>query len=193
MNWALAIATIFATLISPLLAVRVQKIIEKSSEKRNIKINIFTELMATRSAESRLSNEHVRALNMIDLAFYGDIKRSINKRTKSEKKVLDAWKEYFTHLCTHCPENESGSAIWNQNSDRLFVSLLSVMAEDIGYEFDRVHLQNAIYRPIAHGQMNLDNQKIRKGLASIFSGESALKMDVVSFPDAPDIHKSQEN
>ncbi|PRW24798.1 hypothetical protein CSC03_2983 [Enterobacter hormaechei] len=41
--------------------------------------------------------------------------------------------------------------------------------------------------------MNLDNQKIRKGLASIFSGESALKMDVVSFPDAPDIHKSQEN
>ncbi|AWZ98354.1 hypothetical protein CSB67_0873 [Enterobacter hormaechei] len=67
------------------------------------------------------------------------------------------------------------------------------MAEDIGYEFDRVHLQNAIYRPIAHGQMNLDNQKIRKGLASIFSGESALKMDVVSFPDAPDIHKSQEN
>lgn len=34
MNWALAIATIFATLISPLLAVRVQKIIEKSSEKK---------------------------------------------------------------------------------------------------------------------------------------------------------------
>ncbi|MER1680562.1 hypothetical protein KC846_19100, partial [Enterobacter hormaechei] len=68
MNWALAIATIFATLISPLLAVRVQKIIEKSTEKRNIKINIFTELMATRSAEARLSNEHVRALNMIDLA-----------------------------------------------------------------------------------------------------------------------------
>lgn len=36
------------------------------------------------------------------------------------------------------------------------------MAEDIGYEFDRVHLQNAIYRPIAHGQMNLDNQKFVK-------------------------------
>lgn len=37
MNWALAIATIFATLISPLLAVRVQKIIEKSSEKEILK------------------------------------------------------------------------------------------------------------------------------------------------------------
>ncbi len=90
MSWALAIATIFATLLSPLLAVRVQKLIEKHSEKRNIKVNIFTELMATRSTAARLSNEHVRALNMIDLAFYGDIKGSISKRTKSEKKVLDA-------------------------------------------------------------------------------------------------------
>ena len=26
-----------------------------------------------------------------------------------------------------------------------------VMAEDIGYDFDRVHLQNAIYIPVAHG------------------------------------------
>lgn len=34
MNWALAIATIFATLISPLLAVRVQKIIEKAQKKK---------------------------------------------------------------------------------------------------------------------------------------------------------------
>ncbi|WP_152082732.1 DUF6680 family protein [Enterobacter oligotrophicus] len=191
MNWALAIATIFATLFSPLLAVRVQKLIEKHSEKRNIKVNIFTELMATRSTAARLSNEHVRALNMIDLAFYGDIKRSISKRTKSEKKVLDAWKEYFTHLCTHCPENESGNTLWNQTSDRLFVNLLSVMAEDIGYDFDRVHLQNAIYIPVAHGQMNLDNQKIRKGLASIFSGETALKMDVISFPESSDDQKSQ--
>ncbi|HGY4245020.1 TPA: DUF6680 family protein, partial [Citrobacter freundii] len=191
MSWALAIATIFATLLSPLLAVRVQKLIEKHSEKRNIKVNIFTELMATRSAAARLSNEHVRALNMIDLAFYGDIKGSINKRTKSEKKVLDAWKEYFTHLCTHCPESESGNTLWNQTSDRLFVNLLSVMAEDIGYDFDRVHLQNAIYIPVAHGQMNLDNQKIRKGLASIFSGETALKMDVVSFPESSDAQNSQ--
>jgi len=183
MNWALAVATIFATLFSPLIAVRVQKLIEKYSEKRSIKVNIFTELMATRAAPARLSNDHVRALNMIDLAFYGDIKNDKHRRTKSEKKVLDAWKEYFTHLCTHCPSNESGSTIWNQNSDNLFVTLLSVMAEDIGYEFDRVHLQNAIYIPLAHGQMNLDNEKIRKGLASVFSGEGTLKMDVVSFPE----------
>lgn len=187
MSWALAIATIFATLFSPLIAVRVQKLIEKYSEKRSVKVNIFTELMATRAAPARLSNEHVRALNMIDLAFYGDIKNGKHKRTKSEKKVLDAWKEYFTHLCTPCPDNESGNAIWNQTSDSLFVTLLSVMAEDIGYEFDRVHLQNAIYIPIAHGQMNLENEKIRKGLASIFSGEGTLKMDVVSFPDKDNV------
>ncbi|HGY5112129.1 TPA: DUF6680 family protein, partial [Citrobacter braakii] len=53
---------------------------------------------------------------------------------------------------------------------RLFANLLSVMAKDIGYDFDRVHLQNTIYIAVAHGQINLDNLKIRKGMASIFSG-----------------------
>ena len=44
------------------------------------------------------------------------------------------------------------------------------MAKDIGYDFDRVHLQNTIYIAVAHGHINLDNLKIRKGMASIFSG-----------------------
>ncbi|HGY4930351.1 MULTISPECIES: DUF6680 family protein [Citrobacter] len=60
--------------------------------------------------------------------------------------------------------------MWDQTSHRLFANLLSVMAKDIGYDFDRVHLQNTIYIAVAHGQINLDNLKIRKGMASIFSG-----------------------
>ncbi|MBO4157710.1 hypothetical protein LH671_00350 [Enterobacter kobei] len=86
MNLALAIATVFATLFSPLIAVRVQKYLEKKSEKQTIKVKIFSQLMATRAISSRLLPEHVQALNMIDLAFYGDIRRGKVKRSDSEKK-----------------------------------------------------------------------------------------------------------
>ncbi|WPS08506.1 DUF6680 family protein [Klebsiella aerogenes] len=33
--------------------------------------------MATRSQNARLSNEHVRALNMIDIAFYGRVRKGL--------------------------------------------------------------------------------------------------------------------
>lgn len=179
---ALAIATVFTTLISPLLAVRAQKFIEKRSEQKTLKINIFTQLMATRSPNTRLSNEHVRALNMIDLAFYGKIKKGQPKRTKTEKNVLSAWKLYLSHLNIPFPDNESAGYVWNNNSNELFLDLLSSIAEDLGYDFDRSQLQNAIYSPIAHGDLENDQIKIRKGLASVLSGEIPLKMEVTKTP-----------
>ena len=51
---------------------------------------IFRTLMATRA--TRLSAEHVQALNGIELTFYGG--------GKKEKKVLEAWKAYHDHLNT---------------------------------------------------------------------------------------------
>ncbi|MCK7139068.1 hypothetical protein L8O39_14950 [Enterobacter kobei] len=82
----MAASPVFATLFSPLIAVRVQKYLEKKSEKQTIKVKIFSQLMATRAISSRLLPEHVQALNMIDLAFYGDIRRGKVKRSDSEKK-----------------------------------------------------------------------------------------------------------
>lgn len=180
MTWLISILAVLATLISPLLAVQVQKFIERYNSKKELKINVFTQLMATRSPSAKLSNEHVRALNMIDLAFYGKIRKGHPKRTSSEQDVLNLWKEYFAHLSSSCPDNETGSTIWNQTSHNLFLNLLSSMAKDIGYDFDRVHLQNAIYSPIAHGDLEKDQFKIRKGLAAILAGEQTMKVELTS-------------
>ena len=73
---------ILAVLLSPVIAVQVQKGIEKWREGRNRKLLIFKTLMATRG--SRLSPAYVEALNMIDLEF--------NTKKTKEKKVLNAWK-----------------------------------------------------------------------------------------------------
>jgi len=72
---------ILAVLASPLIAVQVQKRIEKLRDKRSKKLQIFHTLMSTRG--SRLSPAHVGALNMIDSVF--------SPKRSAEKKVLDAW------------------------------------------------------------------------------------------------------
>ncbi len=59
-----------ATFLGPILAVQAQKWVEAFRERRRRKISVFEQLMATRG--SRVSPEHVRALNMIDLVFYGE-------------------------------------------------------------------------------------------------------------------------
>jgi len=180
MSLTLAIATVLATLFSPIIAIRVQKYLEKKSEKQTIKVKIFSQLMATRAISSRLLPEHIQALNMIDLAFYGDIKRGKNHRSDTEKKVIIAWKEYFSHLCSIFPKTEPGAEFWYQKSNQLFLDLLYEMATDVGYEFDKVYLENAIYSPIAHGDINMDYLKIRKGLASLLSGENPVKVDLIN-------------
>jgi hypothetical protein len=82
-DWAI----VFATLMGPVLAVQAQKWIESLRRTSEAKDLIFKSLMATRGA--RLSPEHVRALNMIDLTFYG---KGVSRRTKMEQNVLDAWR-----------------------------------------------------------------------------------------------------
>ncbi|MDK7600923.1 DUF6680 family protein [Citrobacter freundii] len=86
MSLILAITTVFATLFSPIIAIRVQKYLEGKSQKQTVKVKIFSQLMATRAVSSRLLPEHVQALNMIDLAFHGDVKRGKTNRSDTEKK-----------------------------------------------------------------------------------------------------------
>lgn len=81
-GWGFAIGTIIATLFGRIVAVQVQKFLEKASESRNEKMWIFRTLIATRG--STFAADHVRALSMIDLAFKfsekitsGDIKSLI--------------------------------------------------------------------------------------------------------------------
>src|SRR5438034_8791127 len=91
-DWVL----VSATVLGPVLAVQAQKWVERSREKRNRKDWVFLTLMATRAAT--LSGEHVRALNTIDLAFYGSRVLGRNIRSRKDQSVIDAWREYYDHL-----------------------------------------------------------------------------------------------
>lgn len=174
-DWLWPAATVLATVVGPILAVQAQKAIERAQERNRRKSWVFHQLMATRV--SRLSPDHVQALNMIDLAFYGRRDFGKHRATRTEIAVTDAWHEYLDHLST---KTEDGT--WAARSDELFTNLLSAMAEDVGYSFDRVQLKKGAYSPIAHGEQEQQVQAMRQLLREVLSGERAVKMEVTTFP-----------
>lgn len=176
-NWSV----ILATLLGPVLAVQAQKAIERARERRSRKSLVFHQLMSSRAA--RVSPEHVQALNMIDLAFYGQHIFGIHRRSKSEQSVIAAWREYHDHLNTKVVDD--ALRIWHINGDELFINMLFAMAGDVGYKFDRVQLKKGSYSPIAHGELEDQQSALRKLAIDVLAGNTPLKMEVTSLPIHP--------
>ena len=81
------VATIIAIILGPILAVQVQKLIERLHQRRDERIKIFMTLLTTKG---RLVPEHVQALNAIHFFFRGE--------RKKDKAVVEAWDLYRDHL-----------------------------------------------------------------------------------------------
>jgi hypothetical protein len=60
------------------------------------------------------------------------------------------------------------------------------MSQALGYDFDRVQLRREIYYPRVHGETELQNQAIRRGLVKVLSGEQPIPMNVIGFPVSKD-------
>lgn len=102
---------------------------------------------------------------MIDVEFYGG--------SRAEKQVAIAWKEYLDHL-----NGTPSAANWANRGNDLFVELLHKMAVCLGYDFDKVHIKNQSYSPIAHGNLEAEQNLIRRGTIALLRGELALPVKV---------------
>ena len=169
-----------AVLIGPILAVQIQKKLEQFRERKQSRLSIFRVLMSTRA--QRLHREHVQALNMIDIEFYGRkipfIK--IKYQTKKEQVVTHAWKSYNSHL--NKVKDYPDINIWISKSEDLFTDLLYALSQAMNYDFDKVQLQRDCYRPIAHGDLETTQANILKGLELVLSGEKPLPMFITNIP-----------
>lgn len=161
MDWNL-VAIVVATVAGPILAVQAQKYLERHRDQKRAKDTIFRVLMATRA--TRLSGEHVQALNGIELAFYGT--------DKKQKKVLEAWKAYHDHLNTKF--DKTAATEWSVRQIDLFIDLLHEMAVCLGYDFDKTNIKNSWYSPEAHGTIEQEWNIIRGGMAEILTGKRSL-------------------
>jgi len=177
-DWVIA----SATLIGPILAVQAQKLVERARETRGRKLWVFHTLMATRGG--RLHADHVRALNMIDLTFYGPVRFGRAWRSKRDQAVLDSWKEYLDHLADPAHAAPANPEAVFAQRDELFVNMLFTMGKCLGYEFDRVQLKKGGYSPAAHGQNEERVQNLVTAATDVLQGNRALRI-------APVVHEVQ--
>jgi hypothetical protein len=115
--------------------------------------------MATRAAV--LSVSHVEALNAVPIDFYGD------------KKVIDAWEEYFEHL-TNAP---SDNPAWGPKRIDLLIELLVLIGSRVGYDFN-VAQMHRIYFPKALGELDEEQNFIRKSVVALFTGHQHFPVEI---------------
>lgn len=160
MDWS-ALAIVLATALGPVLAVWAS---EYRQEKRAVSERrkwVFHTLWATRT--SRLSQDHVAALNQIDLAF----------PAKDFPKISEAWGLYLAHLNIQAAATEAGQTLWFQTASNLLSDLVHLMASDIGYPLPKT-LVNSAYYPGAHVSLEQDQAELKKMLLELLRGERAL-------------------
>jgi len=179
---------ILATLAGPVLAVQTQKFIERATERKQGQRRIFDVLMATRA--TRVSPAHVEALNAIDIQFRGNGWRV---PTAKEREVLKRWRIYADHLNLDVDEaSEAKVTAWNVNGYELFADLLEALAKALGYSFDRVELKRGVYWPKAHGDAEIRQRIIERGLLEVLIGKQPLAMRVVDFPVSEEAFELQQ-
>lgn len=174
---------ILATLLSPLIAVQVQKWIEQATERRSAQRQVFYDLMATRA--TRIAPKHVEALNRIDIEF--------NAKNRLDREVINRWRIYADHLNIGVDDaNEAAITQWNIRGDELFTDLLQALSTALGYPFDRVQLRRGIYYPRAHNQAEMRREIFEREILRLLLGHTSLNMKVTEFPVSDDAIELQK-
>jgi hypothetical protein len=169
---------VLATLGGPVIAVQTQKWIERASERGRRRQWIFTALMANRA--TRLSDEYVRALNLIDLEF--SPKRF---RGSADRRVIDTWRALFGELGNGPPDDNQDlnlARAWNDRVTERLVDLLSAMSTALGYTFSAEELRRGIYYPKGRVDLEQSQIAIMHGLSKIIQGRASLPMKITEVP-----------
>jgi len=170
------IITVAAIVLGPILAVLVDKIRQSWTDHKSRKLSVFRSLMRTRRV--RLDPEHVGALNLVDLEFYG------------RSRVIAAFSSYMNHLSSPMPSEEGQDRFFEQRDD-LLVQLLYEMGRDLGFHYDKRDLAKHAYGPTGwFNEQDLQRQNMGC-LNDILAGRRALPVTPMQppaanpFPPAP--------
>jgi hypothetical protein len=168
---------VIATLAGPVIAVQTQKLIERATASQNQRRWIFEVIMSNRA--TRLTDENVRALNLIDLAY----------RRRHDRKVIAAWRSLFGELTQGIRDGETDIATinaWNGRCSDRYVALQAAMSHALSFNFTEEESRRGIYYPKGHDQREAAHLAILHNAALVLSGASALKMAVTELPVAPE-------
>jgi len=164
----LALVTVIAIIVGPILALYIQRKLDRERAAKDRKLAIFRTLIAQRATP--LAPAFVEALNAVEVEFYSN--------DGSAKRVIEAVHEYFEHLYHPDYRDETRvAAVAEKGTDLLHV-LLGEMGRHLGYHFEKGVLRRMAYYPQGWGDSEKEQTALRKAAVEVFSGEKALRMKV---------------
>lgn len=169
------ILTLIAMFMGPIVALQLQRYLERRRELQQRKLWIFRAIMSNRA--TILNVNYVQALNLIDIDFAGD--------NKKDKAVRVAWKVLLDHLSTRPEPNQAAISASNERATDLRVALMKTMADALGYEFDEVQIKKGSYLPTGHTDIEYEQNLLRKRLLEVLNGSRRIPVGVFqdTFPD----------
>ena len=90
-----------------------------------------------RTRRMRLSQDHVGALNLVEIEF------------REDRPVIDAWKAYWSHLAKPYPLNESKTIQDQYSHERnsLYTKLLDAIAKALHFDIEQLEIFEGGYVP----------------------------------------------
>lgn len=164
----IGIATIIAVVLGPILAIQVDRRLQRMRDKKMRKMDIFRKLMMTRAAPVAIN--HIDALNLIEAEY--------DSRKASDKAVLDRWREHWDHLNTKQGLSEGERTAWEKTRAELLAGLLLAMSDYLKLGIDRSILKRASYYPEYYGNAETEGIALRKAAIAVFEGKQGLKVEV---------------
>jgi hypothetical protein len=165
---ALNVLTIVAIVLGPIIALQIQRKLDREREAKNRKLWVFKTLMSFRA--TALAPTFVQALNLIDVEFNGT--------NEKEKAVRNAWKVLLDHYVDLTTAKEPNSDTLAEKSAQLRANLLMNMGRCLGYDFDEVLVKKGSYYPTGLGDVEAELHSLRRGLLNVLSGKGRIPVAV---------------
>lgn len=166
----IAIATIAAIVVGPILAVMVTRCIDEWRLKQTRRMDVFRTLMRTRRI--RLNPDHVGALNLVEIEFYG------------EKAVLDAWKAYWEHLHLQVPPTPNEQQQFFQDQDGRLTKLLHAIAKSLRFKMEQWDIFEGGYVPQGWLVDEQTARELRALTLDILNGRRGIPVIPMNLPMA---------
>lgn len=159
-NVASIVLTLVAIIVGPIVGVYVTRLIDKNREKRDRQFAVFHELMRTRKV--KLSLEHVSALNVVQIEFYGC------------DKIVTAYQVYIQQLNTPLPKDPEAIDHRFKDWDDTFFTLLREIGDHLGYRLDKRDLDRFSYAPMGWGNDEAQTRLFRQLMIEVLRGERGI-------------------
>lgn len=158
----LALCTIVAIVLGPILAVIITRIIDDRRADKQRKMEIFRTLMRTRKMPIHI--EHVGALNLVEIEF------------SSDDAVVSAWKNYLQNLNERIAStaSEAEHRTFAQRRESLLTKLIHEIAKNLNFEVEQLDILEGNYLPQGWSDADWEQKLVRLALLELLQGRRAL-------------------